>query len=66
MWGEYRESEANHLMHVKLKANKPTPLNLCGKTSLSMAVGISNTTGGTGVESPILPIVRCSMNVLKE
>ena len=28
MCGEYRESKANPLMHVKRKANKPTLLNL--------------------------------------
>jgi hypothetical protein len=38
MCGEYRESEAKPLMHVKRKANKPLSFNLCKKTLLGMAV----------------------------
>jgi hypothetical protein len=37
MCGEYRESEANHLMHVKRKDNNPVSLDLCKKTLLGMA-----------------------------
>jgi len=61
MCGEYRESKANPLMHVKRKANKPTLLNLCKKTLLGMAMAV-DIIGGTGVESHIFYKVLATKN----